>query len=50
MAVQYRVQGIPASFLINREGVIMDQHIGPMDESIIQGYMAQVGDVSEGAE
>ena len=39
VAQGYRVQGIPISFFINREGVIQVQHIGPLDESLIRKYL-----------
>jgi len=38
----YRVPGIPASFFINREGVIQAQHIGPLNESLIAKFLAQI--------
>jgi len=38
----YRVLGIPTSLFINREGVIQDQHIGPLNESLIAKFLAQI--------
>ena len=38
----YRVLGIPTSFFINREGVIQAQHTGPLSESLIGKYLAQI--------
>ncbi len=39
---RYRVLGIPTSFFINREGVIQVQHTGPLGESLIGKYLAQI--------
>ena len=38
----YRVLGIPTSFFISREGVIQAQHTGPLNESLIKKYLAQI--------
>jgi len=37
----YKVSGIPATFFIDRDGVIRDHHIGPMSAQLIAGYMAE---------
>ena len=42
VAQRYRVRGVPTSFFINREGVIQVQHTGPLDESLIVKYLAQI--------
>jgi peroxiredoxin len=42
VAQRYRVRGVPTSFFINREGVIQVQHTGPLDESLIGKYLAQI--------
>jgi len=36
----YKVSGIPATFFIDRDGVIRDHHIGPMSAELIANYMA----------
>jgi peroxiredoxin len=38
----YRVLGIPTSFFISREGAIQVQHTGPLSESLIGKYLAQI--------
>jgi peroxiredoxin len=38
----YRVQGIPTTFFIDREGVIQTQHIGPLNKSLIEEYLDQI--------
>lgn len=42
VAQEYRVQGIPTSLFINREGVIQMRHTGPLDESLIGKYLDQI--------
>ncbi len=42
VARKYGVRGIPASFFIDREGVIRVQHIGPLSESSIARYLDQI--------
>ena len=42
VAQGYRVQGIPTSFFINREGLIKVQHTGPLNESLIAKYLHQI--------
>lgn len=39
---EYRVQGIPTSLFITREGVIQVRHTGPVDESLIEEYLNQI--------
>ena len=39
----YRIRGIPTSFFIDREGVIVDQHIGPMDIRLIEAFLSEFG-------
>ena len=36
VAQQYRVQGVPTSFVIDREGIIREIHIGAKDEDTIR--------------
>ena len=38
----YEVRGIPASFFIDREGVIRIRHKGPLDEMVIERYAEQL--------
>ena len=35
----YRVSGIPATYLIDRDGVIRERHVGPLNAQIIADYM-----------
>ena len=39
----YRVRGLPTSFVVDREGVIQQLHIGLMTEEQLDGYLAKVG-------
>ena len=39
----YNIRGIPTTFFINREGVVVDQHIGPMDTTLIEDFLNEVG-------
>jgi len=39
----YRVRGLPTSFVVDREGVIRQLHIGLMTEEQLDGYLAKVG-------
>ena len=39
----YRIRGIPTSFFIDREGVIVDQHVGPMDMTLIEDFLNEFG-------
>ncbi len=39
---QYRVRNIPASFFIDREGVIRVQHVGALDEEQLTQYLGKV--------
>ena len=41
VTTSYRVRGLPTSFLIDHEGIILEKHIGPVTESILDGYLAQ---------
>ena len=42
VAQGYRVQGVPTSLFINREGVIQARYTGPLDESLIREYLDQI--------
>lgn len=39
VAGRFRVRNIPASFLIDREGVIRTRHVGPLSESFFLRYL-----------
>ncbi len=39
----YRVRGLPTTFVVDREGVIQQLHIGLMTEEQLDGYLAKVG-------
>ena len=39
----YGIRGIPTTFFINREGVVVDQHIGPMDLPRIEDFLNEYG-------
>jgi peroxiredoxin len=39
----YRVRGLPSTFFIDPNGVIQIQHIGFMEESLLMGYLAEMG-------
>ena len=38
----YGLRGIPTTFFINREGVVVDQHIGPMNVQLIEDFLSEV--------
>jgi peroxiredoxin len=40
---RYRVRGLPSTFFIDPEGIIQIQHIGFMEESLLMGYLADMG-------
>jgi peroxiredoxin len=39
VAQGYRIRGIPASFFIDREGVIQAQYTGPVNEALIEEHL-----------
>lgn len=39
---QYKVQGMPASFFIDREGIIRFVHRGPITEALMESYLAKI--------
>lgn len=39
---QYKVRGIPASFFIDREGIIRSVHRGPITKALIENYLAKI--------
>jgi thiol-disulfide isomerase/thioredoxin len=42
VGILYRVQALPTSFVINKDGVICARHTGPMTLGIIEGYLNAV--------
>ncbi len=40
---QYQVTGMPASFIIDRRGVIFYRHLGPMSVETLQAKLAELG-------
>jgi peroxiredoxin len=40
---QYRVRGLPTSFLVDKEGLLRVQHIGVMTEVQLDEYLFNVG-------
>ena len=42
VAQGYRVQGVPTSLFIDRDGVIQAWYTGPLDESLIEKYLEQI--------
>lgn len=41
VANAYQVRGIPASFFIDRDGVIQVRHTGALDKALIDKYIEQ---------
>jgi peroxiredoxin len=41
-ARRYQVRNIPASFFIDRQGVIQAQHVGPLGEELLPEYLERV--------
>lgn len=39
----YRVPGLPTSFLIDQDGLIMDIRLGPVNEEWIEKHLAEAG-------
>ena len=40
---QYRIRGLPTSIFIDQEGVILAVRVGPVEEEMIEAYLAQAG-------
>lgn len=40
---QFRVRGLPSTFFIDQDGVIQILHIGFMEESLLMGYLDEMG-------
>jgi peroxiredoxin len=40
---QYRFQGYPSSYIIDKDGILRFQQIGLMDEATLENYLTQVG-------
>jgi len=43
VSTQYRVRGLPTSFFVDRNGVIQEKHIGPIDAVMMEEILAQLG-------
>lgn len=41
-AQRYHVQGVPTSFVIDREGIIREMHIGAKDEDTIRRMVEEL--------
>jgi len=39
----YRIRGLPTSFFVDGDGIITAVHLGPVNEQIIEEYMAEAG-------
>ena len=39
----YRVSALPTTFVVDRQGVIVQQHLGMMTEAQVDGYLADLG-------
>jgi len=39
----YRVRGYPTTYIVDREGVIVQVHVGYMNEGQLTGYLAKLG-------
>lgn len=42
VSVQYRVRAIPTSFFVDRDGIIRDTFLGPMNRALIEGKLASI--------
>jgi peroxiredoxin len=38
----YRLRGWPTSFFVDRQGMIVEQHVGPLSETLLAGYLAKL--------
>lgn len=45
----YHVHGLPTSLFIDRDGLIAARHVGPLDQSALDGYLIPLLDASPGA-
>ena len=43
VTAEYQVRGLPTSFFIDQDGVILGVEIGPVDEGWLEHYLAQAG-------
>lgn len=43
VARSYRVRGLPTSYFLDQDGVIIGKQLGPIDEAWIEGYLAEAG-------
>jgi peroxiredoxin len=43
VALGYGVRGLPTSLFIDQEGIVSAVHIGPLDQTTIERYLAEVG-------
>lgn len=43
IAGQVQVFGFPTTFFIDAEGILQATHIGQLDESLLQSYLAKIG-------
>jgi thiol-disulfide isomerase/thioredoxin len=41
---KYRIQAIPTTIFIDRDGVVVARHIGVLDEALLDEYLAQILD------
>jgi peroxiredoxin len=39
----YRIRGLPTSYFVDRNGVIIGKQVGPVDEAWMKRYLAQTG-------
>jgi peroxiredoxin len=38
----YQVHGLPTSLFLDRQGIVIARHVGPLDQKTLDGYLAHL--------